>query len=251
MIRNFLIKMLLSAGFLLIFSTKFIDVTIGERLYEYPLETAWKATGVPLREVNTEAWMKLNDRRLSIFELKELAGQVQKKLDLRLKTKMSAGEEEDFSYLSFEGAQSNGTSVTITIQSIRSGELSETQLGVNTVHVGEVTNLRGYINDLRQNLAALGSGLDFNVAFVGERSGKVPQSMVRELSGRAFRKLKAELVASAFEEGNSNQIGFSNLIKDSVEVDAHVVNVEFDTRYDRARNLTQIILATPRATDGV
>lgn len=251
MLRNYILKMLLSAGFLLLFSTKFVDVTIGERLYEYPLETAWKATGIPLQEVDTEAWLKLNDRRVGIYELKEIAGRIRKKLKLRTKTEMVTGEEENFCYLSFEGVQSNGTDVTITIQSLANGEFTETQLGVNTIYTGAMSNLRGYIQDLREQLAGLGSDLNFNVIFIGERSGRISPPLIRELSGRAFRKINAELVDSAFEDGNSNQKAFSGLIKESVEVDTHKVNVEFDTRYDRNQNITQITLATPGTTGGV
>lgn len=251
MIRNFFMKILFSAIFILLFSTKFVDVTVGERLYEYPLETAWKATGIPLQEIDIEAWMKLNDRRLTLYELREIAGRIQKKLNLRLKTGMITGEQDDFCYLAFEGTQPNGTSVTITIQSSRFGEISETQLGVNTIHIEEVNNLREYIRDFREKLAGLGEDLDFNVVFIGEHKGKIPAVLVRELSGRAFRKLKAELVNSAFEEDSSIQRGLSGLIKEKVEIDACVANVEFSTRYDRARNITQIILAAPRAIGGV
>ncbi|MGE5604996.1 MAG: YwmB family TATA-box binding protein [Bacteroidota bacterium] len=251
MIRSFLVKMLISAGFLMIFSTKFVDVTIGERLYEYPLETAWKATGIPLREVNTESWLKLNDSRLSLSQLKRFAEDIQKKLNLRLKTKMLAGEEEYFSFVSFEGTQPNGTNVSITIQSTRIDGVSETQMGIYTIHSGEMKNLRQYIQNLRGIIISLGSDLDFNVVFIGERPGKIPPTLVRELSGRAFRKINAELIDSAFEDDNSYQTGFSRLIKESVEIDTRRINVEFDTRYDRIRNVTQIILATPRATDGV
>ena len=80
MIRNYFLKILFSAIFILLFSTKFVDVTVGERLYEYPLETAWKATGIPLQEIDIEAWMRLNDRRLTLYELQELAGRIQKKI---------------------------------------------------------------------------------------------------------------------------------------------------------------------------
>ena len=75
--------------------------------------------------------------------------------------------------------------------------------------------------------------------------------LIRELSGRAFRKINAELVDSAFEGGNSNQKAFSSLIKEAVEIDAHKVNVEFGARYDQDQNMTQIILATPGTTGGV
>lgn len=250
-IRNFLVKMLISTGFLMIFSTKFVDVTIGERLYEYPLETAWNATGIPLREVNTESWLKLNDSRLSLSQLKRFAEEIQKKLNLKPRTKMLAGEEESFSYVSFEGIQPNGTNVSITIQSTRIDGISETQMGVYTIHFGEMKNLRQYIQNLRGTIISLGSDLDFNVVFIGEQNGKIPQTLVRELSGRAFRKINAKLIDSAFEEDNSNQIGFSGLIKESVQIDDHRINIEFDTRYDRVRNITQIILATPRVTGGV
>lgn len=249
--RNFLIKMLISTGFLMIFSTKFVDVTVGERLSEYPLETAWKATGIPLREVSTESWLKLNERRLSLYELKALAEEIQKKLNLKPRTKMLAGEEENFSYVSFEGIQPNGTNVSFTLQSIRNDGVSETQLGIYTTHFGEVKNLRRYLQNLKGTIISLGSDLDFSVVFSGERSGKIPPALVRELSGRAFRKINAELVDSAFEDDISNQIGFSSLLKESVEIDTRRINVEFNTRYDRVRNTTQIILATPRATDGV
>lgn len=251
MVKRFIAKMLFSTVFLLLFSTKFVDVTIGERLFEYPLETAWLATGIPLREVNTEAWLKLNDRRLTLYELKNLAEEIRRKLGLRLKTNLLTGEGEDFGYVSYEGVQSNGTNVSITIQSTRNDGISETQLGIYTVHSGEMKDLRQYINNLRNKIVGLGSHPDFNVVFVGERFGKLPQPLVRELSGRAFRKLNAELIDSAFEDGNSHQKGFTSLIKESIEIDTRRVNIEFDTRYDQATNMTQITLASPRTTAGV
>lgn len=251
MVKRFIARMLFSTVFLLLFSTKFIDVTVGERLSEYPLETAWQATGIPLREVNTEAWLRLNERRLSLYELKELAEEIQRKLGLKLKTKILTGEGEDFGYVSYEGVQSDGTNVSITIQSTRSDGISETQLGIYTVHFGEMKDLRQYIKNLQSKIVSLGSHPDFNVVFVGERLGKLPPPLVRELSGRAFRKLNAELVDSAFENGNSHQKGFSSLIKESIEIDTRRVNVEFDTRYDQVTNMTQITLASPRTTAGV
>ena len=251
MVKRFIAKMLFSTVFLLLFSTKFVDVTIGERLYEYPLETAWHATGIPLGEVNTEAWLKLNDRRLTLYELKDLAGEIQKKLGLRLKTNILSGGGEDFGYVSYEGVQSDGTNVSITIQSTRSEGISESQLGIYTVCPGEMKDLRQYIRNLQNKIVSLGSDLDFNVVLVGERSGKIPPTLIRELSGRAFRKLNAELVDSAFEDGNSNQKGFTSLIKESIEIDTRRINVEFDTRYDQSTNMTQITLASPRTTAGV
>jgi hypothetical protein len=251
MIRNFLVKMPISTGFLMVVSIKFVDVTIGERLYEYPLETAWKATGVALSEVSTESWLKINDRRQSLYQLKQIGAELQKKLNIRLKTKILTGEEENFSYVSFEGIQPNGTNVSISLQSTMIDDVSETQLGIYTVHSGAIKNLRRYIQELREKINSLGSDLDFKVVFSGEHSGRIPPTLVRELSGRAFRKIKAELVDSAFEDGNSNQVGFSRLIKESVQVETRRINIEFGTRYDRDRNTTQIILATPRATGDV
>jgi len=60
--KTFLLKMIIALLALVIFSIRFVDATIGESLYEHPLETAWKETGITLEGISTEAWFKVNDR---------------------------------------------------------------------------------------------------------------------------------------------------------------------------------------------
>ena len=249
--RRFLIKMALSLIFLGFFSMKFVDVTIGEQMGEYPLETAWKTTGINLTEVTTDTWMRLNNRWLSQAELKETAKQIKNKLHLNLKTDLIAGQQAEFTYVSFEGWQRDGTVVTVTLQSSRSEYLNETQLGVSTVKTGGPENLRNYMENLQGMLACLGSSPNTTIMLQGERQGRFSSQLVRELSGRAFRRVKADLVRSAYQDGISSQKGYTKLLKEVEASKLERVNIELSTRYDPSCNLTQVIIATPQLNGDV
>ena len=174
MLKKYLINMSLSAIFLVIFSVRFVDVTIGEKLFEFPLETAWKVTGIPLSEINVEAWMKLNNQWLSAADLKRLAPEMERQLELIKETRLTAGAQTGYSFASFEGAQRDGTILTVTLQSTNAGPEYETQLGIITAHDGHINNLRHYIESLKSVISQLNpkQEVHFSVEFQGQRPGK-------------------------------------------------------------------------------
>lgn len=251
MFKKTLIRLSVSAIFLLAFSLRFVDVIIGEKLYEYPLETAWKATGLPLNQVLTETWMKLNDQYLSINELKTVASQIKDKLKVEEKAKMTCGQQEEFNYVCFEGIRNDGTEITITLQSANLENQNETQLGINTFHDGFIKNLKSYIENIKESIVKLGSNVHFSVALEGKRQGKITPLLIKELSGKAFQKISAVPVESTYENGYSSDKGYTRLIEDVFVYNFKKTNIEFITRYDESDNLTHIIIATPNLTDGV
>jgi hypothetical protein len=253
LLKKYMLNMGLSALFLVIFSVRFVDVTIGEKLFEFPLETAWKVTGIPLTEINVEAWMKLNDQWLSANDLKRLAPEMAKQLELTKEGQLTAGVQTGYSFASFEGTQRDGTVVTVTLQSSNAGTEYETQLGIITAHDGQINNLRHYIESLKKTITQLNPKreIHFSVEFQGKRPGKITPLFIKDLSGRAFRKIDAEFVESGFENGASSQKGYTQLIPESIIYNFKRINIEICTRYDETRNLTEIIMATPNSTDGV
>ncbi|HEX3043386.1 MAG TPA: YwmB family TATA-box binding protein [Bacillota bacterium] len=253
MLKKYLLNMGLSALFLVIFSIRFVDVTIGEKLFEFPLETAWKVTGLPLTEINVEAWMKLNDQWLSAGELKGMAPEIAKQLELNKETSLTAGAQSGYSFASFEGTQRDGTVITITLQSSNDETEHETQLGIITAHDGHINNLRHYIESLKAAISLLNPKreIHFSVEFQGQRSGKITPLFIKDLSGRAFQKIDAELVESGYVNGASSQKGYTRLIHEAIVYNFKRINIEICTRYDETRNLTEIIMATPNSTDGV
>ena len=251
MLKTNLVRLSLAAIFLLFFSLRFVDVTIGEKLYEYPLETAWKATGLALTEVSTETWMKLNDRWLTVTELKTVAEQIKGKLNISEKTRMTTGQQGEFNFVCFEGTRGDGTQVTITLQSADTDATRETQLGINTIYNGPVNNLRRYIEVLKGYIITLGSNAHFSVVLEGKRRGKITPLLIRELSGRAFQKVAAVAVESSYQNGCSSDKGYTKLIQDEITYNFKKVNIEFSTRYDETEDLTQVLIATPNLTDGV
>jgi hypothetical protein len=226
-------------------------MTIGESITEYPLETAWKVTGLPLKEISTETWMKFNDRWMSVYDLKTAAEEIKSKLKLTTRTSLTFGEQNEFNYVSFEGLRQDGTVVTVTLQSGSNGGTGETQAGINTVYCGKMVNIREYIRSLKADLTGLGPDPHISVILSGEKHGRITAIVVKELTGRAFRKLNAELIDSGFVNGNSSQKGYSRLFKETVIYNSTRVNIEIETRYDQSRNVTEVIMATPNTTDGV
>ena len=251
MVKRFVTKMALASVFLLLFSMKFVDVTIGEQLCEHPLEIAWKATGIPLTEISTETWMQLNQRWMSVNELKKAADRLKQDLNLMLKTRMLSGEQKEFSYLSFEGTRPDGTVVTVTLQSTRSDNFCETQVGVNTMNERAVQNIRSYLDNLKSYLGKLGRNPRLFIALQGDQKGKIPPSLIRDFSGKAFRRINARVIDSAFLNGNLSQKGYTRLLADTMSYNNGQVNIELNTRYDQIRNRTEVIMATPDLTDGI
>lgn len=251
MLKRFVIKMVLSALVLFLCSVKFNDITIGEKLWEYPLETAWKETGLPLQGVETESWLKVSRHWLSLDDLKALAGKIKKELRLTLLAKETSGAQKEFCYVSLEGRRSDQTVVAVTLQSLFNEGLPETQMGISTSHQGPVINLRQYVKDMQTSLTAFGSDLQFNLLLEGEHRGKILPENAREISSRAFRRIKADLVDSGTVGFNRSYKGYTRLLQQSARLNSQKVNIEIGTRYDSVRNTTQVLMATPNLADGV
>ena len=251
MLKKFLYKMALAAIILFFCSIKFNDVTIGEKLVEYPLETAWKEIGLPLLRVETESWLKVNHHWKGPDELKILAAKVKKQLGLTLLTKELSGAHNDFCYVSLEGRQNDQTVVAVTIQSLFNDGLPETQMGISTSHRGPVRNLRQYLKNLQTGLTAFGSDMQLNVMLEGEHRGKILAENARDISSRAFRRLRADLIETGTAGANRFYQGYTPLLQQTVTARVPKVNIEIGTRYDPDRNTTEVLMATPRLADGV
>lgn len=252
MIKDFLVKMLIAALILVFLSLKFVDVTVGENIAEYPLEVGWQAIGLPLKQIETQTWLCLNQDWHGLTELKAIAEKIIWKLDLKLQTKMNTGDQTEFSFVSFEARQQDGTLVIVTLQSLNNDGACETQLGINTIYdLRRIPNLPTYLKKLTRKINTLGAGGSTHVLLEGEYVGKLSKAMIRELSGKTFQKLGANLVATSFENGNSTHKGYSPLIKETTDYEMKRVNVELCTRYDAVRNVTEILLATPNLADGI
>lgn len=249
--KKFLLKMVLSLIFLILFSIRFVDTTIGENLYEHPLESAWKATGLKLNDVSTETWLKVNDRWMTVYELKQLSRDIQKKLNIKANTADTFGEEKDFTYLSFEGIRPDHTVVTVTLQSSKDWNNRETQLGLYTVSNGKTHDLRRYIGELADSISVLGDNVNLSVLLEGEYHGKLSPVLVKDLTGKAFRKVNAEWVESNIQAEGSMSKGYTTLIKEANYTGKHPVNLVISTVYDSARNMTEVIMATPTLNGGV
>jgi hypothetical protein len=249
-LKRYLIKLLLAAGFLLLFSLRFVDTTIGADVWEDPLESGWRTTGLPLEEVDTETWLKLNNRWLKVAELEQLAQQIMAKLRMRPQTTPVSGVQDNYSFISFEGNCSDGTHVTVTIQSCRQQHRNETQMGVYTARMHPGNNLRAYLENLKTSLRKLGKGGNTAVIMSSKWRGELKRSELDILSRRIFQKLKATMVEVDYRDSRTSFYkGYTaTLLKNPDRLAQY--NVEFSAQYDRQGRYTRVKLASP-GEDGV
>lgn len=249
--KTFLVKMLIALLSLVLFSIRFVDATIGESLYEHPLETAWKETGITLEAVSTEAWFKVNDRWLTVVELKELSREVERLFGMRLRSERLCGEENDFTYVSFEGIQPDQTVVTVTLQSTKAYGAQETQMGIYTFRNGRVANLRQYLTHLESLVKQMAGDNHFAIVLEGSVQGKITGAVVREMTGKAFRKLGAQLVEAHHEAAGSMTKGYSGRLPYVDRSSQQPVNLVISTIYDEVRKVTDVVMATPALSGNV
>ncbi|HOP75810.1 MAG TPA: YwmB family TATA-box binding protein [Bacillota bacterium] len=243
--KTFLIKMLMAMLTLVLFSIRFVDATIGESLYEHPLETAWKETGIKLEGISTEAWFKVNDRWLTVSELKELSREVERLFDMKLRSERLSGEEPEFTYVSFEGIRPDQTMITVTIQSTRTYGTQETQMGIYTYRHGRVANLKQYLSHLENLMRQMAGDNHFTIVLEGTVQGKLGNAVVKELTGKAFRKLEAQLVESHYEGAGSMTKGYTRRLPYVDRASQQSINLVISTIYDESRKVTEVVMATP------
>jgi hypothetical protein len=251
MVKRFFIRLLAAVVFLLLFSLRFVDATVGEKIWADPLESGWKGTGLVLEEVETETWMKLADRRMTVNELKNAAKKMQDTLGIRLKNNFITGKQDGYSYLSFTGSRADRTEVTVTLQSCRCVNRDETQLGIYTSKMYPADNLRPYLENLKTAINRLGKNGHTAVIFAGKCKGALNRDEARELSRKIFRKLDAELIEVARQSPeNSVYKAYSADLPKNPESMIHS-NIELMIGYDPASKVTRIRLATPGSEEGV
>lgn len=251
MLKRFLIRLLVAAGFLLLFSLRFVDATIGEQAWEHPLEAGWKSTGLILETVDTETWTKLSNRWMDVSELKTTARRIINILHLKLTADWVAGVQDNYSYISFEGTRPDLTRVTVTIQSCRDPRQSETQMGIYTTKFKPSGNLRPYLVNLKATIGSLAKDCNTAVYLTSKCKGELKREEVKELSRRIFQKLDAQLVEVDYQSpGNSIYKGYTPALQKNQQGMLRS-NFEFCAQYDPRENFTQIQLATPGIDSGV
>jgi hypothetical protein len=250
-LKRYVIRLSLAAFFLLLFSLRLVDRTIGISAWEDPLESGWKSTGLALEEVSTETWLKLNDRGLSVSELKATAGKIRKKLCVRLRTDVISGTQDGYTFISFTGARPDRTTVTVTIQSCREPGRHETQMGIYTSRVNPGVNLRPYLDGLQGALRKLSPAGNTAVIMSSKWPGKLDRAALKDLCRRVFQKLDAKLVEVGYPNAElSTYKGYTTALRRDPDRFTQT-NVEFSAKYDPQGRYTQVQLATPGGEEGI
>jgi hypothetical protein len=250
-LKRYIIRLSLTAFFLLLFSLRLVDRSVWVGAWEDPLESGWKTTGLTLEELSTETWLKLNDRGLSVSELKVTAQKIQEKLHMRLRTNTISGTQDNYTFISFTGVRPDQTTVTVTIQSCREPGRPETQMGIYTSRVNPGANLRPYLEGLQGALRKLSPAGNTAVIMSSKWPGKLDQASFKKLCRRVFQKLEAKLVEVGYPNAEmSTYKGYTTALRRAPDRFTQT-NVDFSAKYDPQSRYTQVQLATPGGEEGV
>lgn len=242
--KNFLVRLLLAAVSLPLFSLQFADITIGESRNQHPVELAWKATGLKIEIVSTEAWLKLNDQWLVGNKLKELGKRIAKEFDLKSSVVRSEGDDQGFAYFYLEGLQADGTTVTLVLQSYKDLGTAETQLGLYTVRGGKIEELQTYLGNIQKKASQLTQGeVQLTVSVSGSCQGKLLPELARDMSSKVFSTLNARIVESVSQIDGCMIKGYSEKLSKGDQLGLVPYNLEFGTIYDEINNRTEVVLS--------
>lgn len=242
MIRKYFQRLVISSLVLALFSLRFGNAIGGDGYTLHPLERAWKVTGLSLAGMTVEAWLHLDDRGRDRGELTALSNQLRDRLGLGQEVEMSAGESDGVGYAAFSGIQKNGSVVSGTLYSARTGG---TQLSIYGVKRGGIRNIRSYLRDLVQPLAEFGVQIDWAVLLEGSRTGMISERVLKELTAKVLLELEGEWVETQWTSEGSVTKAYTTFLGEAADRYARGVNLIISTLYDAALNTTEVTLATP------
>ena len=244
MIRRFIRKTLFSLCFLLLFTTRFVDLTFSVAIKEHPLLVGWETVGIPLDEIELEGWKKLNQEFMSRAELEELATKLKQRLKLKTIAPPVQGEELDFSYVTLEGQLGEGVQVVITLQSIYGeANLAET-CGVRC-DAASSENLAETLLRFKRSFEPLVGEFPLALMVGGVQPGRLSEGEAYLLMKKVFHRLQVAESSGVVDWEYGSWSAWSSLLDGRVVRLGRAINLEFAYRYEAADDQTRIVLASP------
>lgn len=245
MLRRYIMKMLFSLLFLLLFSIKFVDMTFSFSIGNHPLLTGWEGTGIPLKEVEIEGWTKLNDEYTMVSSLEKTAASLERRLRLKNLSPPLTGDELDFSYVNVEGELPDHSRVYITLQSIRGeSNTAETFCGV-IILLNPEADLSDNLVRLKRVLEPVVGEIPLSITLGGKWKGRISEGEAYNLMKTVFSRLQVSEVIAETGEDYGKWAALTNLLEETVTKEGTKLNLEFAYRYQEEEDITHINLATP------
>ncbi len=247
MLRRYLLKMLFSLLFLLLFTVRYVDLSFSLALATHPLVMGWEGTGIPVQEIELEGWKKIDQQYNNATQLKKIGTELEKKLKLKPTVPPVTEDELDFSYVNFVGELAEKSRAIITLQSIKvEANTAETFCGL-LVNLDSALDLEETLSLLDRACQPVVGAIPLTITLGGLLPGRISEGEAYNLMKSVFRRLQVAESHGLLEQGYGRWGGYSALLEGSpvMNINGKKVNVEFGYRYIAEDDLTYLALSTP------
>ncbi|MGQ9779280.1 MAG: hypothetical protein ACUVRM_05300 [Bacillota bacterium] len=181
--KRFLLRYTLALGVLFLFSTRFVDVTVGSGCGRHPAEIAWGATGLAAERFVLDYWVEAKEDG---GDLRRLAEQVGK--DLRLKeTAVFAGQAQDVRFANLDGRLPDGGELVFTVQSAD----GRRRMGLSCAYNRFPADLLLLVRKIRAALARFGPVGEWAWTVRGHGRGRMEEGAWRIMWNRVLAAMAA------------------------------------------------------------
>ncbi len=172
-------------------------------------------------------------------------------LQLGIKSVVQVDENENDikkEYIATKNSEESETIIKIISNKDNKNKVYETNLFINIILYDKIENV-GYIQKLFEDMEnKLGLKGKMNITIVGNYDGDIGEKERIATAEKIFRSLKSKIVDSFKTDKIYSAYGYTNYIKDSVDLNGKKVNTNLAIRYNSYENKTYLYLSSPIIT---
>ncbi|MFO7151964.1 MAG: YwmB family TATA-box binding protein [Bacillota bacterium] len=244
MFVKFLKILVISAFFML--ASPFSSYSMVEK---DPMVRAFTAAGVQIESFDVADWSRINEDFMEFSDLEEIAEKAFTVFQTSgEKYSVSRDSDDMYRVVTLESPLSDGNYVRIVVQTVKLPEEFEKE--PQTYLAVSVTGSdAGKLKDIKQKVArairSSGGQSRITTCLAGVVYGRFNWIEVNEITNKILEELKVEYVEKMEDLEMQNFIGYSPLLKDSLEIMGKEYNVNLAVRYSEEDDRTYIWLGVP------
>lgn len=212
------------------------------------LRTAFNKTASNLVEWNMNYWSSMEEENLTVEEMKEIALNLEKKLNLDQEGVLEEETFENYNKISISNQSGEEIFLTIIVESLEESGIHENYILVDLSLDHTVKEIEKYEETIKDYLEDLNCEVEESITMVGNFDEKLNISEMREKIGDSFESIEARILEGIEETEYGEMVsltGYSPQIHNTIELGEREININGALRYNEYEGKTYLWLGSP------